>query len=188
VAAISVGVYQGVPVLDLDYLEDSDCDTDMNVVMTDGGHFVEVQGTAEGAAFDRATLNSLLDLAQPASPRSTAAEAGPGPEFPATSRRKSPYNAAKRYEQTPCSPTWRFSQRRGCHAHPARLVKIRTRHATQAKIVMASNNAGKLKEFASCWATSAGRAPAGRFDVPEAEEPFGTFVENALPRPATPPA
>ncbi|MFL9925014.1 ribonuclease PH [Herbaspirillum lusitanum] len=64
VAAISVGVYKGVPVLDLDYLEDSDCDTDMNVVMTDAGHFVEVQGTAEGAAFDRATLNSLLDLAQ----------------------------------------------------------------------------------------------------------------------------
>src|SRR5579872_2711009 len=48
VAAISVGVYRGVPVLDLDYLEDSDCDTDMNVVMTDAGHFVEVQGTAEG--------------------------------------------------------------------------------------------------------------------------------------------
>ena len=55
VAAISVGVYRGVPVLDLDYLEDSDCDTDMNVVMTDAGHFVEVQGTAEGAAFDRST-------------------------------------------------------------------------------------------------------------------------------------
>jgi len=64
VAAISVGVYKGVPVLDLDYLEDSDCDTDMNVVMTDVGHFVEVQGTAEGAAFDRATMNRLLDLAQ----------------------------------------------------------------------------------------------------------------------------
>ncbi|EJL85509.1 ribonuclease PH [Herbaspirillum sp. CF444] len=63
VAAISVGVYRGVPVLDLDYLEDSDCDTDMNVVMTDAGHFVEVQGTAEGAAFDRTTLNSLLDIA-----------------------------------------------------------------------------------------------------------------------------
>ena len=63
VAAVSVGVYQGVPVLDLDYLEDSDCDTDMNVVMTDAGHFVEVQGTAEGAAFDRATMNRLLDLA-----------------------------------------------------------------------------------------------------------------------------
>lgn len=64
VAAISVGVVQGSPVLDLDYLEDSGCDTDMNVVMTDAGHFIEVQGTAEGVAFDRPTLNSLLDLAQ----------------------------------------------------------------------------------------------------------------------------
>jgi ribonuclease PH len=64
VAAISVGVYKGMPVLDLDYLEDSDCDTDMNVVMTDTGHFIEVQGTAEGDAFDRATMNRLLDLAQ----------------------------------------------------------------------------------------------------------------------------
>jgi ribonuclease PH len=63
VAAISVGVFQGTPVLDLDYVEDSDCDTDMNVVMTDAGHFVEVQGTAEGAAFDRAKMNRLLDLA-----------------------------------------------------------------------------------------------------------------------------
>lgn len=63
VAAISVGVYQGVPVLDLDYPEDSACDTDMNVVMTEAGQFVEVQGTAEGAAFDRATLTILLDLA-----------------------------------------------------------------------------------------------------------------------------
>ncbi len=63
VAAISVGVYRGVPVLDLDYLEDSGCDTDMNVVMTDAGHFIEVQGTAEGAAFDRVTMNRLLDLA-----------------------------------------------------------------------------------------------------------------------------
>lgn len=63
VAAISVGVYQGHPVLDLDYLEDSACDTDMNVVMTDKGSFVEVQGTAEGEAYDRATLNQLLDLA-----------------------------------------------------------------------------------------------------------------------------
>ena len=63
VAAISVGVYQGSPVLDLDYLEDSNCDTDMNVVMTETGHFIEVQGTAEGVAFDRATLNTLLELA-----------------------------------------------------------------------------------------------------------------------------
>ena len=64
VAAISVGVYKGQPVLDLDYLEDSDCDTDMNIVMTDAGHFIEVQGTAEGAAFDRVTMDRLLDLAQ----------------------------------------------------------------------------------------------------------------------------
>lgn len=64
VAAVSVGVVRGMPVLDLDYPEDSDCDTDMNVVMTEQGHFIEVQGTAEGAAFDRAGMNRLLDLAQ----------------------------------------------------------------------------------------------------------------------------
>jgi ribonuclease PH len=51
-------------VLDLDYVEDSGCDTDMNVVMTEAGHFIEVQGTAEGAAFDRVGMNRLLDLAQ----------------------------------------------------------------------------------------------------------------------------
>jgi ribonuclease PH len=64
VAAISVGIYQGVPVLDLDYPEDSSCDTDMNVVMTGKGGMIEVQGTAEGAAFSRPELNALLDLAQ----------------------------------------------------------------------------------------------------------------------------
>ena len=64
VAAISVGMYKGMPVLDLDYVEDSGCDTDMNVVMTEAGHFIEVQGTAEGAAFDRAGMDRLLDLAQ----------------------------------------------------------------------------------------------------------------------------
>jgi ribonuclease PH len=64
VAAISVGVYQGVPVLDLDYIEDSGCDTDMNVVMNDAGHYIELQGTAEGDAFDRATMNQLMDLAE----------------------------------------------------------------------------------------------------------------------------
>jgi ribonuclease PH len=53
-----------MPVLDLDYVEDSGCDTDMNVVMTEAGHFIEVQGTAEGAAFDRASMNRLLDLAE----------------------------------------------------------------------------------------------------------------------------
>lgn len=64
VAAISVGVVGGRPVLDLPYEEDSTADTDMNVVMTGAGNFVEVQGTAEGAAFDRATLMTLLDLAE----------------------------------------------------------------------------------------------------------------------------
>ncbi|MHB0983202.1 MAG: ribonuclease PH [Thiobacillus sp.] len=63
IAAVSVGVWQGQPVLDLDYVEDSDCDTDMNVVMTGSGGIVEVQGTAEGAPFSRATLEALLDLA-----------------------------------------------------------------------------------------------------------------------------
>ena len=63
VAAVSVGIHKGAPVLDLDYAEDSDCDTDMNVVMTEGGGLIEVQGTAEGAAFSRAELNALLDLA-----------------------------------------------------------------------------------------------------------------------------
>lgn len=64
VAAVSVGVYRGLPLLDLDYIEDSGCDTDMNVVMTEAGGFIEVQGTAEGEAYDRATMDSLLDLAQ----------------------------------------------------------------------------------------------------------------------------
>ncbi|MDI1309032.1 MAG: ribonuclease PH [Methylotenera sp.] len=63
VAAISVGVYKGTPVLDLDYIEDSDCDTDMNVVMTADGGFVEIQGTAEGEPFSRDAMNAMLDLA-----------------------------------------------------------------------------------------------------------------------------
>ena len=64
VAAVSVGVYQGQPVLDLDYAEDSGCDTDMNVVMTEAGGIIEVQGTAEGAPFSRAEMQTMLDLAQ----------------------------------------------------------------------------------------------------------------------------
>ena len=64
VAAISVGIVNGTPLLDLEYTEDSACDTDMNVVMTGVGHFVEVQGTAEGKAFSRAEMNALLALAE----------------------------------------------------------------------------------------------------------------------------
>jgi len=63
VAAVSVGIVQGEAMLDLDYTEDSGCDTDMNVVMTGAGGFVEVQGTAEGEVFDRAELDKLIGLA-----------------------------------------------------------------------------------------------------------------------------
>ena len=63
VAAVSVGIVGGVPLLDLDYAEDSGCDTDMNVVMTAGGGIIEVQGTAEGEPFSRAELDALLELA-----------------------------------------------------------------------------------------------------------------------------
>ena len=63
VAAVSVGMFRGSPVLDLDYAEDSNCDTDMNIVMTGAGSFIEVQGTAEGAAFTRAEMDALLALA-----------------------------------------------------------------------------------------------------------------------------
>jgi ribonuclease PH len=64
VAAVSVGIHDGKPVLDLDYAEDSACGCDMNVVMTGAGNFVEVQGTAEGAAFGRAELDHLISLAE----------------------------------------------------------------------------------------------------------------------------
>ena len=63
VAAVSVGIYNGLAVLDLDYAEDANCDTDMNVVMTGGGGIVEVQGTAEGEPFTRGQMSELLDLA-----------------------------------------------------------------------------------------------------------------------------
>jgi ribonuclease PH len=63
VAAVSVGIVEGTPLLDLEYTEDSACDTDMNVVMTGAGHFIEVQGTAEGAAFTRQEMDTLLELA-----------------------------------------------------------------------------------------------------------------------------
>ena len=63
VAAVSVGIYRGTPVLDLDYAEDSNAETDMNVVMNNGGGFIEIQGTAEGHAFRRHELDALLNLA-----------------------------------------------------------------------------------------------------------------------------
>ncbi len=74
VAAVSVGVFEGTPVLDLDYIEDFRCDTDMNVVMTGGGGLVEVQGTAEGAPFTRAELDAMLNLAERGIRRLVAAQ------------------------------------------------------------------------------------------------------------------
>jgi ribonuclease PH len=63
IAAVSVGIFDGSPVLDLDYAEDSQAETDMNVVMNEQGHFVELQGTAEGHAFSRAEFDAMLELA-----------------------------------------------------------------------------------------------------------------------------
>ena len=74
VAAISVGIYNGAPVLDLDYPEDSDCDTDMNVVMTGNGGIVEIQGTAEGEPFSREQMSVLVDLATMGIRQLTAAQ------------------------------------------------------------------------------------------------------------------
>ncbi|MEY3180566.1 MAG: hypothetical protein RL614_1039, partial [Pseudomonadota bacterium] len=126
VAAISVGIYQGVPVLDLDYAEDSDCDTDMNVVMTGRGGMIEVQGTAEGAPFSRSELEALLNLAQVAYP-----------------------------EKCPS----RMNQR----------------------LVLASNNAGKLREFSQLFKPFAIELiPQGQLQITAAEEPFDRFIDNAL--------
>ncbi|MBT3813400.1 MAG: ribonuclease PH, partial [Gammaproteobacteria bacterium] len=64
VASVSVGIYKGIPVLDLDYIEDSNAETDMNVVMNDASAFIEIQGTAEGHAFRQDELNAMLELAK----------------------------------------------------------------------------------------------------------------------------
>jgi ribonuclease PH len=91
VAAVSVGIVNGAAVVDLDYVEDSSAETDMNVVMNNGGGFIEVQGTAEGHAFRRHELDELLDLAAASCQRLFAAQsealAAPLPERPARPRR-----------------------------------------------------------------------------------------------------
>ena len=89
VAAVSVGIYRGTPVLDLDYAEDSNAETDMNVVMNSGGGFVEVQGTAEGHAFRRHELDRLLDLATPGSPIHAAQHSARARETPGRRHRQS---------------------------------------------------------------------------------------------------
>jgi ribonuclease PH len=74
VSAVSVGIAGGVPVVDLDYVEDSDAETDMNVVMNNGGGFIEIQGTAEGHAFRRHELDEMLNLAAAACQKLFAAQ------------------------------------------------------------------------------------------------------------------
>jgi ribonuclease PH len=74
VAAVSVGIWRGQPVVDLDYAEDSTADSDVNVVMAEGGALIEVQGTAEGATFDRGALSEMLDLAEKAGAEIVAAQ------------------------------------------------------------------------------------------------------------------
>ena len=136
-------MYEGVPVLDLDYDEDSQCDTDMNVVMTGAGGFVEVQGTAEGVPFSRDEMNALLDLAQ-------------------------------RRHQTLIAKQKAALELRVSDLERPTLTALK-------RVVLASNNAGKLREFAALLGAAGIELIAqGELGVPEAEEPHPTFVENAL--------
>ena len=132
VAAISVGICDGVPVLDLDYAEDSQAETDMNVVMNNGGGFIEVQGTAEGHAFRRHELDALLNL---------AAE-GIGSLF------------ALQAQATP---------------------------GTVKPVVLASSNAGKLRELAAVLAPlHLELLTQDSLGIPAAAETGSTFLDNAL--------
>ena len=139
VAAVSVGIYRGTPVLDLDYAEDSNAETDMNVVMNSGGGFVEVQGTAEGHAFRRHELDQLLDLATHGIAQLHAAQLSPAP-------------------------------RTACRVRLAR------------QLVIATGNAGKLREFRALLAGSAVRADqlGGARAIARPQETGATFLANAL--------
>ncbi len=135
VASISVGIYKGTPVLDLDYPEDSNAETDMNIVMTDAGQFIEVQGTAEGHPFSEEEMHQMFALA-----KKGISELSTLPEN-----------------------------------HSGRLDTVSQR------IVLASNNAGKVREFNQLLAGSDFEVvPQSEFDVIEAEETGLTFVENAI--------
>ena len=132
VAAVSVGICGGVPVLDLDYAEDSQAETDMNVVMNNGGGFVEVQGTAEGHAFRRHELDALLNLAARGHRRAVRA-AGAGAQEAVT------------------------------------------------RVVLASGNAGKLREFAALLAPlQLELISQQRLGIAAPPETGTTFVANAL--------
>jgi ribonuclease PH len=135
VAAVSVGIVDGTPLLDLEYVEDAACDTDMNVVMTATGGFVELQGTAEGATFSRAEMDALLALA------------GKGIGELVAAQRRARGDAAGR----------------------------------GVRLVLASNNPGKLAELAELFAPLGVELVAqGALAIDEADEPHVTFIENAL--------
>jgi hypothetical protein len=106
VAAISVGIVEGTPLLDLEYVEDVACDTDMNVVMTGAGHFVEVQGTAEGAAFTRAEMDELLRLAEKGIGELVAAAAGALASVIQRNSSSPPTTRASSPSCRPCSRRW----------------------------------------------------------------------------------
>ena len=147
VAAVSVGIVGGSPVVDLDYAEDSDAETDMNVVMNNGGAFIEIQGTAEGHAFRRHELDRLLDLASVACQQLFAAQL-----------------AALQAPRDGASP----GSRRVSDRLPARLV-------------LATGNAGKLRELRAIlapWRVEV--LPLSDFTGSAAEETGRTFVENAM--------
>ena len=136
VAAVSVGIYEGVPVLDLDYIEDSRCDTDMNVVMNGEFGLVEMQGTAEGVPFSRAGLGCDGGSG-------TAGNTGTDPDS----------------ENVP--------------------GEMRTGH--MQKLVIASSNAGKLREIRHLLEPLGIEVlPQSQFKVSEVDEPHRTFIENAI--------
>ena len=138
VAAVSVGIYAGAPVLDLDYAEDSEAETDLNIVMNEAGHFIEVQGTAEGHAFNDAEFSAMLGLAR-------------GGILNIIARPK-----------------------RGCRN--GTVVSARPQ-----KIVMASGNAGKIREIARLLEGLGIEVIAqSEFGVEDAEETGTTFAENSL--------
>ena len=127
VAAVSVGIYRGTPVLDLDYAEDSNAETDMNVVMNSGGGFVEVQGTAEGHAFRRHELDQLLDLAAQGIAQLHAAQLSPAP----------PSSRLRGDRHRQCRQAARISR-------PARRIAVRVVQPRGTRAALAGGNRREL--------------------------------------------
>lgn len=178
-AAVSVGMVNGCALLDLDYLEDSKCDTDLNVVMTAQGHLVEVQGTAEGIGLGRAQFDQLLDLAAQGIAQLCAFQ---------KAALLQPLSGAP--GQVLAAPTERAVRSVGltggqANGRPTEQsiepVTGRTAARPSTTWVLASGNAGKLRELHALLSPlGVSVKPQSEWAVPEAAEPHGTFVENAL--------